>query len=88
MGPSLFFYNKSVTLKPSNREIEPTTLYPNLRIGYIYYPFKNTGFYLNPWVNFGSEVNSNGPHSIDAVEFEAAKFYYIIALHLGYSIKL
>lgn len=79
---------KSVTLKSHNKEIELTTLYPNLRIGYIYYPFKNIGFYINPWINFGSEINANGPHSIDIVKFEPAKFHYIVALHFGYSIFL
>ncbi|WP_114748530.1 hypothetical protein [Pleomorphovibrio marinus] len=87
-GPSVFFYNKSVTLEPYKREIDHSTIYPNLRIAYIYYPFKNIGLYLNPYLNFGSEINTKGPHSIDGVKFEPAKFHYVAALHIGYSIRL
>lgn len=87
-GPSVFFYNKSVTLKHYSREIQHSTIYPNVRIAYIFYPFKNIGFYIDPYLNIGTEINTKGSHHIDGINFEPAKFHYVAALHLGYCIKL
>jgi len=88
IGPSLFIYNKSVEIENSTTSIDFTNIYPNARIGYIWYPFESLGFYLNPWFNIGSEINIDKKNKINDIEFEPNRFNYIIAIHLGYSFEL
>jgi hypothetical protein len=86
-GPSIFWYNKNVTHQPTKSNTDFQTLYPNLRAGFIWYPFKNLNLYLNPWINAGSEISIDNKNSRKGVEFEPNKFNYIMALHLGYTFK-
>jgi hypothetical protein len=87
-GPSVFWYNKSVELEAINSPTKFSTIYPNIRAGYIWYPFKNLDLYLNPWLNVGSEINLDSNNQLNGVEFEPNKFNYILALHIGYKIEL
>jgi len=84
-GPSLFLYNKSVTLEPVNQRTNFSTLYPNVRAGYIWYPFKTIDLYVNPWINAGSEINIDNNNSLNGQDFEPNRFNFILALHIGYS---
>ncbi len=84
-GPSMFLYNKSVELSSTNEITKFRTLYPNLRAGYVWYPFKNINLYLNPWFNIGSEINIDNNNSLNGIDYKPSKFYYIVALHIGYS---
>jgi len=87
-GPSVFLYNKSVELGQIKERTEFSTIYPNARVGYVWYPFKKVDLYLNPWVNFGSEINLDHKNQLNEIEFEPNKFNYIVALHIGYSLYL
>jgi len=87
-GPSIFWYNKSVELEAINTPTTFSTIYPNIRAGYIWYPFKKLDLYLNPWLNIGSEINLDKNNQLNGVEFEPNKFNYIVALHIGYKIEL
>ncbi len=87
-GPSLFWYNKSVELETINHRTKFSSIYPNIRAGYVWYPFKKIGLYLNPWLNIGSEINLDNKNQLNGIEFEPNKFSYIVALHIGYSLKL
>jgi len=85
-GPSVFLYRKSVQLNSANERTKFKSLYPNLRAGYIWYPFKKVNVYLNPWVNIGSEINIDTKNRFGEVHYEANKLNYIAALHIGYSL--
>jgi len=87
-GPSVFWYNKSAELQPINSRVKFSTIYPNARIGYIWYPFKSLDLYLNPWFNIGSEINLDAKNQIDGIEFVPNKFNYILAFHVGYSFQI
>ena len=87
-GPSVFWYNKSVELEAINNRTKLSTIYPNIRAGYIWYPFKKLDLYLNPWLNIGSEINLDKKNQLNGVEFVPNKLKYIVALHIGYKIKL
>ena len=87
-GPSIFWYNKRVELEAINTPTTFSTIYPNIRAGYIWYPFKKLDLYLNPWLNIGSEINLDKDNQLNGVEFEPNKFNYIVALHIGYKIEL
>ena len=87
-GPSVFWYNKSVELEAISSPATFSTIYPNIRAGYIWYPFKKLDLYLNPWLNIGSEINLDKNNQLNGVEFEPNKFNYIVALHIGYKIEL
>jgi hypothetical protein len=87
-GPALFWYNKSVTLAVLNKQTAFSSIYPNLRAGYIWHPFKSLNLYLNPWINLGSEINLDDKNQVQGIEFESNKFNYIIALHIGYCFSL
>ncbi len=87
-GPAVFWYNKSVAIETINRRTTFSSIYPNIRAGYIWYPFKKLGLYLNPWFNIGSEINLDKKNQLNGIEFEPNKFSYIVALHIGYSLKL
>lgn len=84
-GPSIFLYNKSVEQNSTHESAKFSTLYPNVRAGYVWYPFNNINLYLNPWLNIGSEINLDNDNSLNGIEYESSKFYYIVALHVGYS---
>jgi hypothetical protein len=86
-GPSLFLYKKSAGLETSLHRTTFHTLYPNIRIGYVYMPFKKIGLYLNPWLSVGSERNIDSKNTLDGVAFSANKFQYIMALHIGYHLN-
>lgn len=88
VGPSVFWYNKSAELKSINSRTEFSTIYPNARIGYIWYPFKKMNLYLNPWFNIGSEINVDQQNQLGGIEFEPNKLNYILALHIGYSFQI
>ncbi len=87
-GSSAFWYRKSVELETINRRTEFSSIYPNIRVGYVWYPFKKLNLYLNPWFNIGSEINLDKKNQLNGIEFEPNKFNYIVALHIGYSLKL
>lgn len=87
-GPSVFLYNKSVELEQIAERTEFSTIYPNARVGYIWYPFKNLNLYVNPWFNIGSEINLDNKNQLNGIKFKPNNFNYIVALHIGYSIKL
>lgn len=87
-GPSIFLYNKSVSLKTANKRVSFSTIYPNLRVGYIWYPFRKIDLYINPWLNLGSEINIDKKYFLNDVEFLPNKFNYVVAVHIGYSFKL
>jgi hypothetical protein len=82
-GPSLFLYRKSVQSegKPAYRF---QSIYPNLRIGYLYKPFPHCGFYINPWINGGKEIIIKESRSNSG--WKIPEFSYIIAIHAGYRI--
>lgn len=86
-GPSVFLYNKTVGLSGTAERIRFQSIYPNIRAGYVYQPFKKSGFYINPWVNFGKEMVIGGKTAIGETRFSQARFQYIIAVHLAYSIR-
>jgi hypothetical protein len=86
-GPSVFWYNKNVTLQQAQTNTTFQTVYPNVRTGYVWYPFKKLNFYLNPWLNIGSEISIDDKNQIEGIEFKPNSFNYIIALHLGYRFK-
>jgi len=86
-GPSIFLYNKNVKLKTSNKKINFSSIYPNFRIGYIWYPFRGFDLYLTPWLNVGSEISMDDNNVVNDIEFELNSFNYIVALHVGYSMK-
>ena len=86
-GPSVFWYNKSVELESVNSRTEFSTIYPNFRAGYIWYPFKKLDLYINPWCAIGSEINLDEQNQLNGVEFETNAFNYVVALHIGYTIE-
>jgi hypothetical protein len=86
-GPSVFFYNKSASLGSAGEEISFSTVYPNVRVGYIWYPFKKANLYLNPWFNVGSEINVDQKNHIGNKEFKPNSFNYVVALHVGYAFQ-
>ena len=85
-GPSVFYYSKSVKNNSTDDLTNFKSIYPNIRLGYVYKPFRNSGFYLNPWLNFGKEIVSSGKNKINNKEFLNEKFSYIIAIHFGYQL--
>jgi hypothetical protein len=87
VGPSLFLYKKSVGLESNLQRATFHTFYPNIRIGYVYQPFRKIGLYLNPWINLGSERNLDKGNSIEGVTFKANTIHYIMALHIGYKLN-
>lgn len=86
-GPSFFYYNKSVGMKNTNERTQFKTIYPNVRLGYVWYPFKKVNLYINPWFNIGSEYRMDS-NTLNGIEFKPNKPNFIFAVHLGYSIKV
>ncbi|MCA0366219.1 MAG: hypothetical protein LCH67_19435 [Bacteroidetes bacterium] len=87
-GPAIFLYNNSVSMLQKTEIAKFKTLYPNIRLGYLWYPSKKTGFYLNPWFNVGSEINLDNKNQIEDINFEPHRLNYVLALHLGYTFNL
>ncbi len=87
-GPAVFLYHKSVELEVLNERITFRTIYPNMRLGYVWFPFKKIDFYINPWLNFGSEASLDQKNSLNGIQFDMYNLYYIMALHIGYRINL
>ena len=85
-GPSVFLYSKSVESNYSNEVLDFNSIYPNMRLGYVYRPFKKSGFYINPWINLGKEFILDDDNSIEGKKYTAKSISYVAALHLGYQI--
>ncbi len=83
-GPSVFLYNNEVTHEPTGEVRSFTSIYPNVRVGYTWFPFKKAGFYLSPWVNLGRETIMGKPEASDAPDYPMEDLKYIAAIHLGY----
>ena len=83
-GPSVFLYNNQVEHEASGAIASFRSIYPNVRVGYTWFPFRRAGFYLSPWVNVGSGsvLGTRGPS--DGPRYEVAGFKYVAALHIGY----
>jgi hypothetical protein len=88
VGPSVFLYNKSASLRYYDERVTFSTLFPNVRIGYVWYPFKKIQLYCNPWINVGSEISIDNKNQLNGISFDLNKFNYIVAIHVGYSINL
>lgn len=86
-GPSVFFYNKNVTNNELDESTSFSTVYPNIRIGYVWTFCKSDKLYLSPWLNVGSEINVDDNNQVQGIEFKPNSFNYIIALHVGYRIN-
>ena len=83
-GPSVFLYNKS--FRSEQKELfKFQSIYPNIRIGYLFKPFRNCGFYINPWINGGKEILLKEDRSNAAWILPA--YSYIAAIHAGYRIN-
>ncbi len=83
-GPSVFFYSKSVASNFDATRQGFKSIYPNLRIGYLYKPFKKSGLYLDPWFNIGKEIVTNRNDVPQGDNFIPDRFSYILAIHVGY----
>lgn len=83
-GPSVFLYDNRVTHAPSGTALAFRSIYPNIRLGYTWFPFRGAQFYFSPWLNVGTELalDATGTDEVPAYELENVK--YIVALHLGY----
>lgn len=86
LGPSIFAYSKTVELKNYPGNISFYSLYPNLRLGYLF-KISNSGFYINPWLNVGKEIFISGEKATNEMEYSLNAYSYIVALHLGYRIS-
>jgi hypothetical protein len=85
-GPSVFLYSKSVSARFSPAIASFSSIYPNIRVGYLYRPFIQSGFYLNPWFNYGKELFIGDGNTLEGVKFLSNTTSYILAIHLGYQI--
>ena len=83
-GPSVFLYNNEVTHEPTGQVHAFTSIYPNVRLGYTWFPFKKAGLYLSPWVNVGREIIMNEQETSEIPEYVMDGLKYIAAIHLGY----
>lgn len=83
-GPSVFVYSKSVGHELTSERTAFRSIYPNVRAGYVYTPFKKLGFYINPWINAGREMKITGSDILEGHTFAAPKCSYIMAVHVGY----
>jgi hypothetical protein len=86
-GPSFFVCKKSVGMEGNSQRATFHTLYPNIRIGYLYQPFQKLGLYLNPWINLGSERNLDTNNILQRASCRANFIQYILALHIGYHLN-
>ncbi len=85
-GPSVFLYSKSVGLENTVERTSFNSIYPNIRIGYVYKPFMKSGFYINPWFNLGKEYVLDDKNYIEGLEYSTENISYVLAIHLGYRI--
>jgi len=85
-GPSVFLYSKSIGTTSSADVANFKSIYPNIRAGYVYKPFKKAGFYINPWFNIGKEFALDNNNGIDGRKYSAGPISYIIAIHFGYQV--
>jgi len=85
-GPSVFLYSKTVESIYSSEVTNFNSLYPNVRLGYVYRPFIKSGFYINPWFNLGKEFILDNNNSVEGKKFSTKSISYVVALHLGYQI--
>lgn len=83
-GPSVFLYSKSVGANFSEEKTSFTSIYPNVRVGYLFRFCRNSGFYINPWLNIGKEITLNGTTSIEHKQFAHSTLSYVMAVHIGY----
>lgn len=83
-GPSVFVYNNEVTYEPTGELHAFTSIYPNVRLGYTWFPFAKSGFYLSPWMNLGRETMIGAQGASEAPEYVLDDVKYIVAIHLGY----
>lgn len=88
LGASTFWYNKSAGILGAVERSSFSTIYPNIRVGYKWIPFKKSNLYINPWINFGKEFNVDDRTVFESIEFKNRRFNYIIALHIGYQFDL
>lgn len=86
-GPSVFYYRKSIELKGSTETKNYSSIYPNIRIGYTFNFCKNSRLYIDPWLNFGKELNVDGNPKINSTEYKNNAFNYVMAVHVGYRIN-
>ncbi len=85
-GPSAFYYSKTIGMEETNSKMNFKSIYPNVRVGYLFHPFCGKGFYLNPWVNFGKEIIVDGDESLSGINYSTKGMSYIVAIHLGYRV--
>lgn len=84
IGPSVFYYNKTVEMRGISETADFSSIYPNVRVGYMIRPFKNAGLYVDPWLNFGKEFKINGQDRLESAKYKLNDVSYIVALHIGY----
>jgi len=84
VGPSVFFYNSTATNTNTQQTVSFTTVYPNLRIGYSWYPFRKLNLYATPWINIGKEFMTGNTNKFTGSPYQTDNFKYILALHIGY----
>ena len=82
-GPSVFWYNKSVEHKEMNGSKKFSSIYPNVRLGYVFTTCLAKNLYINPWMNFGHEFMLD-ELKINNKEFKTEAVSYIVAVHVGY----
>lgn len=85
VGPLLILYNKSCIQKGFDERIYFSSIFPNVRFGYSWYPFKKAGLYINPWLGIGIENDIGNNNILNGKRFEPNTFNYVFAVHLGYS---
>jgi len=83
-GPSVFYYSRTAQLENSGDRAAFKSIYPNVRIGYVFKPFKKAGFYINPWINVGKEMGLGKRNHLSGAEYTFSKISYVPAIHLGY----
>lgn len=84
VGPSVFMYNNEAMNLNAGKKIAFKTVYPNLRVGYTWYPFRRLNLYATPWLNIGKEFRTSHSDQFEGTAYRTEKFKYIPALHLGY----
>ncbi len=87
-GPSVFLYSKTVGKNETSDRASFKSIYPNVRVGYLYQPFEGIGLYVNPWVNIGKEIFLGENNRVGTTEFVPNDISYIAAIHIGYQVDL
>jgi hypothetical protein len=83
-GPSLFSYKNEIENKNAGNKIRFRTVYPNVRVGYNWFPIKKLDLYLSPWVNVGKEFSIDSRNKYNNLTYQTNNIKYIAALHIGY----